>query len=547
MAEKKTNLQDFGLTKVEKGNEGLYPIECEDSAISELVNTAERVLTKINGYDEFPIDMRFRNIRVYGTKENPLFLLNCINNYIYPGRGDSSGLIKRFKNKKVIPEHFRSDFYIILPAFIQRKTKGSEKIHMQFQDKNGFITEQGLMFAFSIVVTPLTNAFQKLLLKLINNIRDNDATVWKRNLEKTTAELTEKLIDLKKKNKYLEQGERGRITCAEYMTRVDFGDASDKKELLIRRGMAAASKGSKALAVFVVDKNFLNKTQNAKKSKKKAAKSAGLRAEGLSDTDTEDDEAKQEFHMSRVQRAVFDMSDLSDDDDDDVDYDHLHYSSIEYQMLTEGSVVNNILYFHVQSWVSKSKKNHMKTVAQLVFENRVQYDATLRALASRQLEQSDAITARKKKEKIFAVSYAELLEIHQEVFIEMFQKFAIPEELNDRPDVVMCRKRMEDQRNEVQRLTRYNDEREMIRNKKPQECDYPNKDAYKAAYDKWHTFAKEWKSYQKPPESGAAREKLSDEVYANLCERWVLCNDPTSKEYAAKQKMTEQIGRGLKL
>jgi hypothetical protein len=320
----------------------LLPIETEGGAISDFIESAEKVLESHEDYKQISNEYKFRSIKIYVSTSKPHYQANLIYEYLYPGKKDFHTWVRKFRK---IPEH-ECKFLIKQNIVVKSKTNPEKDLK---KDDVVLLTELGLMRAFGTATTDFAILFQELLLEFLRNIRTNHEKIWKKCME-SARDRYQEAEHLNKRN----------IQIQEAFINPDDTDVQNHTELTILR-----RENMKQYYVYLADWKYVNtrywKTFPQKDKKpttnavKKLEPPSDSKYEGIDLTGSDSDTDDSSKIIDIKKKIIFDESDPHPDGLQE-EYD-LYNTDLRDIKNNE----NDDYYIYISTKeVHQSKKQHFK-------------------------------------------------------------------------------------------------------------------------------------------------------------------------------------------
>ena len=275
-------------------------IDCSNSVIADLIGDAEKILENIPEYADIISESRFRNIKAYGSSDEPCIQASCIFDYLFPRYLKNFDKSDSKEKDKLNSNRTRQFTRWIKNNFTDKGTYGingdiyTAKIKTNNSDSryynNYVLTETGVLVALCSHSEneKLALTFRQHLIKYIRNIRKYHLEISIAEREKSINEITTQLAEEIKRGDSLDAAnfsmnqkimEQHQIT--NLMLNDDDPRDSDIKELHILRELLM-----KPLYIYVVNPEYVKtpeKKVEKKEHKKSRSKKIKMSTFGMSD------------------------------------------------------------------------------------------------------------------------------------------------------------------------------------------------------------------------------------------------------------------------
>jgi hypothetical protein len=309
--------------------ETLNIISASNSALLDFIESSEKILENCDGYSDINNDYKFRNIKIYGSDENPCFQANCIFDYLFPEylkNFDQLNDTEKQRRKKTKEKRFTKwvdENFINVGGYGKDNDIYKANIKKNESDNRSYksyvLTETGLLTAFcSGTKSKLARIFRNHLVCYINNIKKYHIDVHIQELERSEKLMKQKYEDARDRYQEAEHLNKRNIQIQEAFINPDDTDVQNHTELTILR-----RENMRQYFVYLVDWKYVNTkywktfpqkdqkkpTTNAvKKSESKSYQQSDGKYEGIdlnsSDSDTDDSTKK----ITIKKKIVFDDS-----------------------------------------------------------------------------------------------------------------------------------------------------------------------------------------------------------------------------------------------
>ena len=368
-------------------------IDCSNSAIADLISDAENILGNIPEYAEIISESRFRNIKAYGTIDNPCIQAGCIFDYLFPRYLKNYDTLDIKEKEKMISNRNRQYTRWIKNNFTDKDTIGINgdiymaKIKSKNDDNryhnNYVLTETGMLVALCSHSEneKLALTFRQHLVRYIRNIRQFHYDICIAEREKSIKQISNQLEEEIKRCEILDAANFSMTTkimeqhqITNIMLNDDDPSDSDMKELAILREMFM-----KPLYVYIVSQEYImqlkaDKTAEKKKDSKKETKRKPKKKNQLSEYGMSDDSDES------VENCESDENDCFKTELSDIDYNHMSINirdleqdptKLYYMFLSKTKLKENNKQY---KWVhtlriynkNESDKSHYKNMIEII-------------------------------------------------------------------------------------------------------------------------------------------------------------------------------------
>jgi hypothetical protein len=404
-----------------KENDIVSEIICPNSVMADLLSDTENILKTVPAYNLISQGNKFKDIKAYGSNDNPLFKSKCIFNYIQHQLfiyDTNDPVITKTALKTISQKYYRwvKEIKELLTEgmdydYVKRKlqTKKVDGVKNNENMKETYLfTEMGLL---TVLCNPknkseLSSTFRRHIIKYIRNIKKYHEEVHDQERERSKNELIinlqqklgdacHRIDDLEISNCYNQKISVVLDKFESYSEYDDLQGNKSSKEAAVLKEMYM-----KKIDVYVVDINYLH---------------PHLKNKNYDHTDEPTKKKIKKILLPRKRNSVL-YEDISDSDDDVNINDKIHNTNIdnldyEYDIPHTGINIHDLkndksedlLYFHIQGYTAKPKTTAIyHKVSEIYVKDKIHYDDMIKDLS--------CLSNKSNKPNILKCSYSNILD-----------------------------------------------------------------------------------------------------------------------------------------